>query len=161
MFPKNPYSILCMTMNRGKFVGIVSFGVVVLALLALFAFYGTLPTTKIQLQGPAGVAFEGKIKADGRELFVTGQLPAEFVVPGRKIECSFSKTGAGKLVLRIYAEDGVSFHETYNDRPNGGVQGEIHISQVKLGTIVNYTERGSTVTTFDNPASKLERLAGP
>lgn len=148
-------------MKRGKFVGIVVFGIAVLVLLTLFAFYGTLPTTKIQVQGPAGAGFEGKIKADGRELLVTGQLPAEFVVPGRRIECSFSKAGAGRLALRIYAEDGVSFQETYNDRADGGVQGEIHISRVKLGTIVNYTERGSTVTTFDKPASKPKRLAGP
>ena len=150
-----------MIMNRGKFVGIVIFGITVLVLLTLFAFYGTLPTTKIQVQGPAGAGFEGKIKADGRELSVTGQLPAEFVVPGRKIKCSFSKTGAGRLALRIYAEDGASFQETYNDRPNGGVRGEIHISQVKLGAIVNYMKCESTVTTFDKPASKAERLAGP
>ncbi len=137
--------------NHPKLVLILSILICSAGAILLFAFYGHLPATKIHLLGTAGLSFAGDIRADGRIFSVSGLLPAEFVIPGRSVACSFSKKSpVGKLVIRIFAEDGLSFQETFTEQPKGGVQGEIHITQAKLGTLVDYSTRGSTVTIFEN-----------
>ena len=92
------------------------------------------PHTTVRLWGKEGLAFSGSIKADGRILGVSSHLPAEFVIAGRSVECSFEKAQPdGTFGIRILSEDGRSFQETYTERPTGGVRGQILVSGVAVG----------------------------
>src|SRR5690606_7077819 len=51
-----------------------------------------VPETTIRLHGTDGLRFTGRITADGRSFTISSQLPSEFVIPGRFIECDFYKT---------------------------------------------------------------------
>ncbi len=125
---------------------------VVLLLIAggvgAFAFYRVTPKTRIGLEGAEGLAFDGTINADGRVFSVSGRLPTDFIVPARKLECSFVKRNApGRLALRIYSSE-ASFQQTYTDKSKGGVRGTVTVSEAGLGSS-KYSKRESSVSIFE------------
>jgi hypothetical protein len=82
-----------MKTNSKIVIGVLS--LIAIVGIGLFVWWLQPCQVTVAITGHSGLAFTGVIKADGREMSVSGVVPTNYVIAARSVDCRFEKQQDG------------------------------------------------------------------